>query len=118
MTRSATQRALDFASILFVVLVLVQSGAQRYDWWFVGLVIPPAVFLLAAQLVLRWRKRAALTLSLTARPTDFERVRTQWEWSRGAGALFNLAAFAALLWAVALEPGERGRELRYTTQPT
>ena len=151
MSAIATRRALDFASIVFVVLVLAPEDyrvAQRsYDgWWYIGLVIPPALFLVAAQVVLRWRERAAFgaalasfaclaaahaifwmftfpanqaTLNWTAKPSDFERVRAQWEWSHGAGALLNLAAFAALLWAVVLEAGERRSrsfgELRYTT---
>ena len=154
MNAAATRQALDFASIAFVVFVLVPSGAhllempnklalapddymvvqRSYDgWWYVGLVIPPALFLLAAQVVLRWRDRVAIgaalasfgclvaahaifwmftfpanqaTLNLTAKPSDFERVRGQWEWSHGAGALLNLAAFAALLWAVVLEPAD------------
>jgi hypothetical protein len=136
-------RALDFASIAFVVFVLVPSGAHLLE-------LPDelalALFLVAAQVVLRWRERAAFgaalasfaclaaahaifwmftfpanqaTLNWTAKPRDFERVRTQWEWSHGAGALLDLAAFAALLWAVVLELGERRSdsvgELRYTT---
>jgi hypothetical protein len=89
-----------------------------------------ASFVVAAQVVLRWRDRAAFcaalaspaclvaahalfwmftfpanqaTLSLTAKPSDFERVRARWEWSHGAGALLNVAALAALLWAVLIE---------------
>ena len=125
MSATATRRALGFASIVFVVLVLTPSSA--HGSWYLGLVIPPALFLVAAQVELRWRDRAAFGAALasfaclaaahaiywmftfpanqaavnwTAKPTDFQRVRAQWEWSHGAGALLNLAAFAALLWAV------------------
>ena len=132
LSANATRRALDFASIVFVVLVLVPSGAHLLELHNkLGLVIPIALFLVAAQVVVRWRERDAIGASLTsllclvaahaifwtftfpanqvsvnwtAKPADFERVRARWEWSHGAGVLLNLAGFVALLVAVLFDP--------------
>ena len=155
MRRETTRRALDFASIFFVVLVVVPSGAHLLElhnklrlspdeymiaqrsyegWWLIGGVIPVAIALVAAQVAVRLRRRESIgcslvsllcllaahalfwtftfpanqvTLNWTAKPADFERVRAQWEWSHGTGALLNLTGFAALLFAVLLEPPPR-----------
>lgn len=87
MRRETTRRALDFASILFVVFVVVPSGAhllelhnklrlsvdeymiaqRSYDgWWMIGCVIPVALALLAGQIVMRVRRRAPIGSTLVS----------------------------------------------------
>jgi hypothetical protein len=39
------------------------------------------------------------TANWTVLPPDWTQLRAQWEYSHAAGALFNLTAFVALLWA-------------------
>ena len=121
MSPTATRPALDFASIVFAVLVPALALAPDDGGWQSSLLIPLALFLVAAQVAARWRSRAAfgsalgsllclvaahaivLTFALPAnpvsvhwraKPADFERVRAHW----------NLTGFAALLVAVLLDP--------------
>jgi hypothetical protein len=99
-----TRRALDFASIVFAVLALSPDG---------GALVPFALLLVAAQVVLCRRDSLTSLLCLaaaqvigvgwSARPADFARVRSQWEWSRGSGALPNLAALGAVFLSVVLD---------------
>ena len=133
MSPDATRRALDFASIAFVVLVPALALATDDGDWRLGLLFPPAVLLVSAQVATRWRGRAAFGAALGsllclvaahaivltfALPTN--QVSVNWKakpaTSSACARIENLTEFVALLVAVLMESAsakaeEPGRSL-------
>jgi hypothetical protein len=82
-----------FLSILFVALTMAPSVAHLLELPN-KLSLPADDYLTVQQIYRGWA-----TSNWTILPNNWTHLRAQWEYSHAAGALLNLSAFLALLFA-------------------
>jgi hypothetical protein len=89
--------------LLELVAMVATAWLGRGDGLVLWLALAAIAALAVAQAIFwTWTFPAnAATQQWTMLPDNWEALRTQWEYSHAAGAVFQVIAFAALVWAAA-----------------